>query len=259
MKNLVVCWLVLLSGCGGGGGSSDSNDPILPADLVDPAQVRVYQIGDVIEFTGTISTEITPKAAVIHNVVARMEFLNNVYSLQDKNVLALKTTMSIEATGEEAATTIHIWQEANGALFDLNDQYGKYYLNSASNEYGIPSIPVTLMPFDYNEYQFYTLYGGNTSTPITLGGRSLRVGEEASVSVPAGTFVVYPVQRNDSYSYLLSFDDHKRDESIVDEVTHWVSPTRGLVKIQQHYRQYAPVGTLEETVLIELEATAFEF
>ena len=267
-----VLGVLLLAGCGGSGGGDGtapvtSVEPAEPTDAevpdeVPPAttnQVRVYQLGDVVEFTGTLSADDAANPMNREAVNVRFEFIDNVYSEEGKTVLGLQTTTTLINTGEQIETLRHIWQEENGALFELTDVYGNYYMDSATNEHGIPWVPSPLVPFEQLECQCYTMYGGHTSTPLTMGTRSVVVGEQENTNTALGAVNTYPVSQNSEYSYLVSYDIYKRDESIVIDNVDWVSPELGIVKIRTVRQRYSGTGKLVSTETWELEAVKTSF
>ena len=277
IASLSVIGVLLLAGCGGGSGGSSSTVPVSgtePAPPVEPApvepppvepspipsdQIRVYQLGDVVEFSGTLSIEEAPNPATTADVMVRVEFIDNVYSREGKNVLGMQTTTTFVATGEQMETTRHIWQEENGALFDLTDEYGNYYMDSATNEYGIPSIPSPLIPFEQIECQCYIMYGGHTSGALAMGTRTILVGEQEDITVPLGAFAAYPVTQESEYTYTFSYDIFKRDDSVVVDETNWVSLEMGIVKIKGNYRRYSSTGKLISAETLDIEATKTNF
>lgn len=261
VARLSVLGVLLLAACGGsgGGGSSDPISEPEPTPPVTSDQIRVYQLGDVIEFSGTLSRVEAPNPATTGEVVVQVEFIDPIYSNADKNVLAMQTTTTFVGTGEQIKTTRHVWQEENGALFDLTDVYGNYYMDSATNEYGIPAIPSPLIPFEQIECQCYTMYGGNTSGPLTMGTRTILVGEQEEISIPLGAISAYPVSQNSEYTYVISYDIFKRDDSMVIDEVNWVSLDKGIVKTEGDYRRYSSTGKLISAVTLNIEVSSTNF
>ncbi|TGD73447.1 hypothetical protein E4634_10455 [Mangrovimicrobium sediminis] len=260
-----LCLSLALTACSGGGGGSSTpvpeepEVPPVPEEPVVPEGIRVYQLGDTVDFSGTRSETPAGGQTTTGNVTAQLRFLPNVYSNDDKNVLAAELTVTVEGTGQEIVRTVHIWQEADGTLYDLTDLYGNFYTDAATNETGIIAVPLPLIPFTEVELSFYTMFGGNTSTPLTMGERSISMGEPLALSVPLGTFDTLPVTGVDDFEYLVSFDIYKRDQRIVDELTRWFSAAAGVVKWEQTTRRYSVNGNLEMTYELRLEAEATSF
>lgn len=258
---LILASVVHMQGCGGGGSGGDSDNSLVPEipPLFDADNVRLYQLGDVVEFSGTLSCQEATAAPEVEDVRVRVEFMDNVYGHEGKDVLQVATNLTLDAIGEDITHSVHVWQEANGALFDSNNEFGHVYLDSAINENGLPSFPVPLMPMAEHQYQFFTVAGDHTSTLVTMGERSISVGEMVVLDGPNGPVDSYPVRRTDDYIYLLTYAEHKRDEQVVDELQQWVAPTLGVVKLIDVRRVFLPSGALKETCILDVEATSTNF
>ena len=264
MTLFTLCLLSTVAACGGGsGGSSPSTSPtpeppapVVPPSPEPPENLRIYAVGDRLEFSGTRSVSEGSGDPDEHAITAVVEFGVPTYTSGDKPVLAVDIVLDGVSDDFQEVYTVHIWQEPDGSAYDLTDEYGKYYRDSATNEDGIQAVPVPLIGFAEEYLQFYTMYGGNTSGPITMGERKIVVGSLDTVTVPAGTFEAQAVSRVDEYEYLTSFDDHKRDESVVEELIMWVSQEQGVIKIDRTYQQFSPNGLLQNTTRLMLEATS---
>ena len=262
MKKVSLISVLVVAGCGGGSGGDNNTEqpPVVEPPVTAPEEVRLYQIGDVVEFSGTLSTAQSASPPVVSEIVSRVEFLDNVYSEEGKNVLAMRTTITVVTGGAETSATTHIWQETNGAIYDLTDLYGNYYLNSATNENGLLSVPVPIIDLSEEELQFYTMLGAPpASSPVTMGSRSIRVGNEESTTVPAGTFAAHPVVNLDDYSYLVTYDIYKKDQAITRDETNWVSKEKGIIKVTDIQKVYSSTGGLLSTTTLEMQATKFNF
>ena len=254
----VAATVIFLSACGGSG-SSSSNVSVAPPPPEPETEIRRYELGDVVDFTGTLSITEGTTPPVVSDVTLRMEINSNTYTHEDKNVLAARSSLLVASTEEESVRTIHFWQEPNGALYDLTDEYGNFYRNSATNENGLLAVPVPAMAHAEEMLQFYTLYGGHTSGYITMGERAIRIAESETLSVPLGTFTVKAVTRTDDYHYASTYDDHKRDERIVDEQTWWIDAGKAIIKIHQVYSSYSSSGQLQSTMELDIEAIKASF
>lgn len=258
-----LCLLSTVAACGGSGGSSTSTNPTPepPTPAVPPTpepseDLRIYAVGDQLEFSGTRSVSEGSGDPIEQAITAVAQLNEPTYTSGDKPVLAVDIVLDGASDDFQEAYTVHIWQEPDGSAYDLADEYGKFYRDSATNEDGILAIPLPLIGFAEEYLQFYTMFGGHTSGPITMGERKITVGSLDTVTVPAGTFEAQRVSRVDEYEYLTSFDDHKRDESVVEELIIWVSQEQGVIKIDRTYQQFTPSGSLQNTTRLMLEATS---
>ncbi|MEH6610200.1 MAG: hypothetical protein V7696_12600 [Halioglobus sp.] len=231
----------------------------LEPTFIDSDSVRIYQVGDFVELSGTLTKAVSGSATVTSSVLARMEFLESPYSYADKNVVAVRTTITNVETDENLSSTVHLWQEPNGTFVDLNNEHGHYYVNSAESVNGVNAIAVPLTPFADVELQYYTASDSQGSDTITTGTRSLSTSEEQLISISLGSFSVYPVTRTDTYSFLVDYADYKRNASVTDEETLWISQAKGIVKKRNVERRYSNIGKLEVVVTLELEATRANF
>lgn len=231
----------------------------LEADFIPLDHIRNYEAGDIIVYNGTISTWSRLEPARTRRVTVREAFLPGSYSYLDKNVLKLRTTTTFADTGETQVSEQHIWQEANGALFELTDQYGNDYVTAGAFEKGLLSVPVPLVAFYGAIVDFYTMIGGPVSGPITEGVRSITVSEQQSIVVPRAEYQVYPVSQRDSYEYLYTYVDNKSGSRIIIDRDMWISPAKGAVKKAEVRRSYARSGALETEVRSELDAVRMNY
>jgi hypothetical protein len=234
-------------------------DYYLEPTFIGVNDVRLYQAGDFVEFSGTLTVSQPLIPLVASDVVVRMEFQDSAYAYEDKNVLAVNVTVTEKETAETAVATTHLWQESNGAFFDLVDEYGNYYMEAATTARGIPLATVPLVPYAQIVFPFYTMYGGHVSGFVTSGDRAITVAESQTISVPLGVFSTYPVTVEDHYSYSASYLDYKRDSSVTKTQTIWMSQAKGLVKKKEVVNKYSPTGKLEKTTTLELEAMRTNF
>jgi hypothetical protein len=239
--------------------SSDDAVAYLQPDFIPSDHIRTYQAGDVVVYTGTYSAWSSVEQPRSSNVIVRQEYLPGSRTYLDKNVLKLRTTTTFADTGEKKVAEQHVWQEANGALFELTDDYGNDYVTGGAFEKGLLSIPVPLVAFYGAVINYYTMYGGSVSGPITEGVRTINVSEPEIVVVPRAEYRAYPVSQRDSYEYLFTYVDNKSGSRIIIDRDLWISPAKGAVKEVEVRRGYARSGTLETEVRWELAAEKLNF
>jgi hypothetical protein len=96
----------------------------LEPSFIGADDVRLYKVRDIAIFSGTLTVEDALLPQVISDVMIRMEFGDSAYTNLDKNVMAVRVTTTSVTTCEETSTTTQMWQEDNGAFFELTDEYG---------------------------------------------------------------------------------------------------------------------------------------
>jgi hypothetical protein len=238
--------------------ASDS-PAFLEADFIPSEDIRTYQAGDMVVFTGTYMASDKLGASRSTAVTVRQDFLPGTRSYLDKTVLKLRTATTFADTGEKQLSEQHVWQEANGALFELTDEYGNEYVTGGAFEKGLLSIPVPLLPFSETHINFYTMYGGSVSGPITEGTRAIAVSEPELVSVPLAEYRAYPLSQRDAYEYLYTYVDHLSGSKIAIDRDIWVSPAKGAVKRVEVRRGYTRSGALESEEQWELAVSKMNF
>jgi hypothetical protein len=221
--------------------------------------IRRYQAGNQLILTGTLAVEELSLPPVSSAVRATADILEGVEALDGKEVLGLRTTLTRLDNGDSTATTSQFWQEDNGAFIDLTDDGGYYYWDIAASDYGETRIPVPMVESDKQVSEFYTLVPGHTFGPLASGTRSIIVGDKQIVEVPMGTYEVTPVTVADTYTYIMSYADKKRDSSVQSVRTYWISPAKGIVKMALRDREYSSSGKLERTQTLNLKAVRANF
>lgn len=234
-------------------------DFYLRPTFIEADAIRRYRPGDRVIFSGVLTVEEGFAPAVLVEVQASVDILSGVYSHADKEVLAMRSTITALTNGEQKSVTSHFWQEGNGAFVDINDEYGNFYWDAGASQYGLGSIPAPLVESASRVAQFYTLFAGHTSGPVTSGTRSVEVGREQTLQLPLGSFRVYPVTISDSYKYTFTYADNKRGASVERVRVLWVSQAKGIVKIDTEYTEYTPTGTLQRTTKAQLQAIRTSF
>jgi hypothetical protein len=239
--------------------TSDDAVAYLEPDFIPSDYIRTFKAGDIVVYSGTYSAWSRSEQPRSSKVTVRQEYLPGTRTYLDKTVLKLRTTATFADTGEKQVVEQHVWQEDNGSLFELTDDYGNDYVTGAASEKGLLSIPVPLLAFYGTVINYYTMYGGSLSGPITEGTRSINVSEPEMAVVPLAEYRVYPVTQRDSYEYLYTYVDNKSGSRIIIDRDMWISPAKGSVKEVEVRRGYARTGTLETEVRWELVAAKINF
>lgn len=221
--------------------------------------IRRYQAGDVVEYVGTVESWRKDEPEWRASVSVRQEYLPGKYSHLDKTVLTRNTTVTFSDSGEKQSTEQSMWQEDNGALFDLDDDYGNAYVSASGFEKGLASIPVPLIPLSERRFDFYTLAGGPVSGPVTQGHRSIVVSSVESIPLAIGEYEVYPVTQRDSYEFLFTYAENQRGSTVVIDRDMWISPAKGLVKTVETRRVYSRPGVLQSETRWELAACKLNY
>jgi hypothetical protein len=221
--------------------------------------IRRYQSGDVISFTGNVTVSNRGEPTRVSGVTVRLEFLPGLEEYEDKQVLTLRSTTTFLETGEQQVVRQSIWQETNGALYELTDTYGNAYVVGSASDQGLLSVPVPLVPFDESTIDFYTLYGGPVSGPVTEGQRIIDVAAMATITTPMGEYPAYPVSHTESYEYFFTYIDNKSGATVRIARDLWVSPAKGLIRKIEVRRDYSRSGVLESETRWELDAKRANF
>ena len=108
----------------------------LEADFIPLDHIRTYQAGDVVVYSGTYSAWSRSEQPRSSKVTVRQEYLPGTRVYLDKTVLKLRTTTTFADTGEKQVVEQHVWQEDNGSLFELTDDYGNDYVTGAALKKG---------------------------------------------------------------------------------------------------------------------------
>lgn len=237
---------------------SDESFNLTP--LFQPSdQIRLYAEGDRVVFSGRMTEKPEFEAEVSVDVTAHLDFRAGTDLVSGKNVLTAQLTLFDQQGVELASESAQYWQEEGGSFFDVRDKYGNLYQDAGTSQTGLESIPAPLVPLSSVERQFTILSGDGISTPLSIGVRSVEVGEEQAVLLPLGSLPAYPVTIADSITYLSGFDVYRRDERVDTERALWVSKVRGIVKSTTTQRRYSKIGKLQNTTTLELEATGYSF
>jgi hypothetical protein len=223
-------------------------------------QLRRYVAGDRIRFEGELSVAEDGQADVVSTaVVGHMVIRDTTEEEAGYSVLAAELTLADESGQVVYTWSGQFWQDDHGGIYLRTDHYGNLLLDTASNSTGIPSVPVPLEPQAVLELPFSAMWGGHTSGPLTSGNRRVETGDPQSMPSPAGEVTAYPVRIVDEYSYLISYVDFNRDDSVVDESLLWMSQEKGLVRLEFSHEHYNHSGALLRAVAASLDAVGFSF
>jgi hypothetical protein len=181
---------------------------VLTPQFLPDDEIRRYMPGDLVYFTGTISGIDGLAVGDSKTVEAQLEILPLDAVEGEFPVMDARLVVS-DQERELSDWQVQFWQGASGTFYELTDEYRNILLDTGANSEGIASIPVPLVAYAETEVQFSAMWGGHTSTPLTGGERSIRIGEQTIFAAKAGELSVYPVNIADQYSYLVSFGDFK--------------------------------------------------
>jgi hypothetical protein len=231
----------------------------LAPQFLSADEMRVYQIGDWVRFRGILSRSSGVADLEKLAVTAQLEFREPTYTLEGKGSIAARLTVEEVDSGQTQEWTVHFWQEQGGAAFQLSDEYGNLLLDTASNESGIPLVPVPPEPFDSSVTQYAIMWGGHTSGPIATGERRIEVGEFDTVATTKWQFEAYPISLLDEYTFLVTYDEFKRDQRVINDQRLWISQAKGLVKVQVTQHVFNENGRLAATEVLDLEFVRASF
>jgi hypothetical protein len=230
---------------------SDTQMYIQP-QFIPTDSIRLYQPGDVVFLSGTMTLLEPGQAEKIVPVTARKSYLPGTSAVSGKNVLLVQSEVTILGSGETLVSAIEIAQNEKSALFNISDEYGNAYLTAPTNAYGLIAIPMPLVPHSSSVFNFYTLFGGNTSGPITNGSRSIQVIDVENVTSPMGEYQAYRIEHLESYEYLYTYADHKRGSSVRTRRQLWISPAKGEIRTIETRSEYSNTGVLQTQTTLEL-------
>jgi hypothetical protein len=238
---------------------ASDNIGYLEPDFIPSDHIRSYRAGDIVVYSGMVSLWNKNEVSRSTDVTVRQEYLPSTRTYLDKNVLTLGTTVTYIDTGEKQVSEQYIWQENHGALFELTDDYLNEYVTADAFDMGLLSIPVPLLPYYDVLVNFYTMYGGPVSGPVTGGVRAISVSGPMTVDTPMGEYFTYRVTQKDSFEYFFTYVDNKSGSTVSIDRSLWVSPAKGLVKRNEVRRVYASSGVLQSETRWELGAQRVNF
>jgi hypothetical protein len=245
--------LTSLSAC-----NSESNK-VISIEPVPSDNMRTYLLGDVMVFSGDVTVTKIGVPTSTSPVEVLVELLPGKFDYLDKVVLTIRQTTTFIQSGEQQIVEQDIWQESNGSLFELSNEYGNEYVIGTASEKGLLSIPVPFIDFEKFTIDFFTMYGGPVSGPITEGNREITVAPIQTIDTVLGEYQVYQLTHQESYKYLFTYVDNKNDSTVVTEKNMWISPEIGLIKSNVLSSQYSPSGVLQSQNLLSLDIESMNF
>jgi hypothetical protein len=260
IKTLTVVFVLfaLLSACNG-----ESNTVIsIPPDPIKPAPadyVRLYLLGDTVVFTGNITVSKIGVPTWTSPVEILVEILPGKLDYLDKTVFTVRRTTTFFQNGEQQIIEQNIWQESNGALFELSNEYGNEYVIGSASQKGLLAIQVPLIDFEEIKIDFFSMYGGHVSGPITEGNRVITSAPIQTINTVLGEYQVYQLTHQESYEYIFTYVDNKNGSVVVTERDMWISPDKGLLKSNELSRQYSSSGALQSQSLLVLDIESMNF
>ena len=226
----------------------------LPAD-----QIRRYEHGDVTHFEGSLVASTSDFPANDGPVEASLTIAATTLSQNGFAVFEGRLQLFSLDGRPLLDASVQFWQDDKGGINLLTDESGNVFLDTASNTQGIALVPSPLVPFTQIDVLYSAMWGGHTSTPLTDGALSIGVSEEFQASVPAGDFPASAITVLAEYSYLVSFDDYKKGQSVNSELTLNVSKVKGIVHLDIDRRLYSDRGELLDTLKLSLDAVGFSY
>ncbi|TXS96185.1 hypothetical protein FV139_01375 [Parahaliea maris] len=218
----------------------------LEPQFLEGDAIRRYQAGDVARFDGTLERS-GPGADPAQStaVAIRMAFAPLEVAGVDEEVLERQWRVTLEDSGVVEESVTAIFQDSKGALFDLKDADGNSYLDQATDTLGVLSIPSPAFATALSTHDYYLMYGGHTSGPITQGSRvveryALEPHQLGAVELPA-----YRVIITDHYEYLVTYDEFRRDTSVAERSEFWIAPAKGLISFTIDTQVYSSSGVLQ--------------
>ncbi|AEP30086.1 hypothetical protein [Brumicola nitratireducens] len=256
LKTMLIGFaLLMLNACGSG----TSDAAMLSPMQMPSSQIRLYQLGDMLEFSGDVRISKRDEPIFISNVTVLAEFKPGRLRYQDKKVFTLRTITTFLATGEQQIDTQDIWQEPSGQLFELSNKYGNEYVVGTVFDKGLLAIPIPLINLDKKSIDFFSLYGGAASGPITEGNREISVEVAHSIPTALGNYKANKITHKESYKYLFTYVNNKRGTTVATDRSLWVSPDKGILKKVEVRRVLSASGALLSESQWELDIKSINF
>ena len=221
--------------------------------------VRAYKDGDSVLFEGQLTLAEGLASATEVPVKANLQL--GYQGLEHAGSALMTASLSIASLDGVLLHTrsLEFWQGETGITYQYADRDGNTLLDSATNETGLLLLPVPLEPHAAIETPFAVMWGGHTSTPLTVGTRTIEVGEPQLTSTSAGDLSAYPVRIFDEYSYLVSYGEFKRGQHVTSEATLWISREKALVRLELEERIYSAAGLQLQSFQLSLDAARFNY
>lgn len=253
-KVLIGCAFLIVSACG-----ETKDDRSISPPQKSAMQVRPYQLGDVFEFTGDVRISKRGEPIFVSAVSVLAELKPGRLHYQDKKVFTLSTITTFLATGERQIDTQDIWQESDGELFELSNYYGNEYVIGTVFEKGLQAIPIPLIASESHSIDFFTVYGGAASGPITEGKREISVDATQLIDTTEGTYQANKITHKESYKYLSTYVNNKRGTTVATVRELWISPDKGVVKKIEVRQVFSASGALLSESRWKLDITNLNF
>jgi hypothetical protein len=221
--------------------------------------MRTYFLGDVMVFSGDVTVSKIGVPTWTSPVEVLVELLPGKFDYLDKVVLTVRRTITFLRNGEQQIIEQNIWQESNGSLYELSNEYGNEYVIGTASNKGLLAIPVPFIDFKKFTIDFFTMYGGPVSGPVTEGNREITVAPIQTIDTILGKYQAYQLTHQESYKYLFTYVDNKNDSTVVTERNMWISPEIGLIKSNVLSSQYSPSGVLQSQSLLSLDIESMNF
>lgn len=221
--------------------------------------MRTYVLGDVMVFFGNVTMTKIGVPTWTSPVEVLVELLPGKFDYLDKVVLTVRRTITFLHNGEQQIIEQDIWQESNGALYELSNEYGNEYVVGTASDKGLLAIPVPFIDFEKFTIDLFTMYGGPVSGPVTEGNREITVAPIQAIDTIFGEYQAYQLTHQESYKYLFTYADNKNDSTVVTERNMWVSPEKGLIKSNVLSRQYSSSGVLQSENFLSLDIESMNF
>ncbi|KAA1189220.1 hypothetical protein F0M18_16230 [Pseudohalioglobus sediminis] len=230
----------------------------LQPQFLPEQQLRQYQPGDVVRFSGTL-VSVEAGKGVRQSVSARLAFAAS-DRVSDRGPLLSATLTLADADGEPLQSTTRFFTQSDaGALYQYTDRYGNELYDMAAAASGLLAIPVPLVEFASMEIPFAVMWGGHTSGPVALGDRGISVGQVTEIESAWGTTAVYPVSINDVYAYTTTYDVFKKGHAVTSDQVLWVSQVKGLVGLRVAESVFDANDRLLRSMTLELDAVGSNF
>ncbi len=253
-KVVIGCAFLLVSACG----ETKGDTSIFPLQT-STLQVRPYQLGDVFEFTGDVRISKRGEPMFVSAVAVLAELKPGRLHYQHKKVYTLHTITTFLATGERRINKQDIWQEPDGELFELSNYFGNEYVIGSVFERGLRAIPIPLIASESQSIDFFTVYGGAASGPITEGKREISVDAAQLIETNVGSFQANKITHKESYKYLFTYVNNKRGTTVATERELWISPHKGVVKKVEVRQVFSASGALLSESRWKLDITNLNF
>jgi len=231
------------------------------SEVVPSIHTHRYQSGDRIEFLGTISSSQKGKITSASTVKVVKEFLPSNFKFQDKVVLTERTMTTFIETGKQQIEEQQIWQDFDGALFELSNEYGQEYVIGSGFDKGLAAIQIPYTGFLEHKINFFTMYGGHASGPVTQGSRIIIVPSSSlkTIKTNIGEYQTYHIIHKDSYQYLFTYAGNKKGSVVTTNKDIWLSPEKGIIRTITLRHNYSHSGVLQSETLSELTIESINF